>query len=96
MDSNGFNDSENLAGATQQSIFRLILTRAIILAIIGVVAGLVLSIVVTRSMSSILFGVNPIDPMVFLSLSAFLIGVASFIPARRATKVNPLVSLRSE
>jgi putative ABC transport system permease protein len=86
-------------GAQRQSIFKLILGRAIILALIGVVAGLLLSFVLTRSMSSILFGVSTIDPVIFVLLSVFLIAViliASFVPAWRATKVDPLVSLRNE
>jgi predicted permease len=86
-------------GAQQQSIFRLILTRALSLAAIGIAAGLLLSFVLTRLMSSILFGVSTIDPVIFGILSLFLMGViviASFVPARRATKVDPLVSLRNE
>ena len=86
-------------GAQQQSIFRLILTRALFMGSIGIGAGLLLSLVLTRSMSSILFGVSTVDPLIFLSLALFLMGViviASFIPARRATKVDPLVSLRNE
>jgi putative ABC transport system permease protein len=86
-------------GAERQSIFKLILGRAIILALIGVVAGLLLSFVLMRSMSSILFGVSTIDPVIFILLSVFLIAViliASFVPAWRATKVDPLISLRNE
>ncbi len=86
-------------GAQRQSIFRLILAHAIVLALLGVVAGLLLSFVLTRSMSSLLFGVSTFDPVVFILLSMFLMGVvliASFVPARRATKVDPLVSLRNE
>ena len=86
-------------GAQRQSIFRLILKRAMILASIGIVAGLLLSFLLTRSMSSILFGVSTLDPVIFVSLSLFLLGViliASFVPARRATKVDPLISLRNE
>lgn len=86
-------------GAQRQSIFKLILTRAIILAMIGIVAGLLLSFVLTRSMSSILFGVSALDPVIFVLLSLFLMGVivlASLVPAWRATKVDPLVSLHNE
>jgi len=86
-------------GAQRQSIFKLILAHAIVLALFGVVAGLLLSFVLTRSMSSLLFGVSTFDPMIFTLLSMFLMGIvliASFVPARRATKVDPVVSLRSE
>ena len=86
-------------GAQRQSIFKLILIRAIILAMIGIVAGLLLSFMLTRSMSSILFGVSALDPVIFVLLSLFLMGVivvASFVPAWRATKVDPLVSLHNE
>jgi len=86
-------------GAQRHSIFRLILAHAIVLALLGVVAGLLLSFVLTRSMSSLLFGVSTFDPVIFILLSMFLMGLvllASFVPARRATKVDPLVSLRNE
>lgn len=86
-------------GAQRQSIFKLIFKRAIILAIIGIVAGLLLSFLLTRSMSSILFGVSALDPVIFVLLSLFLMGVivaASFVPAWRATRVDPLVSLHNE
>jgi putative ABC transport system permease protein len=69
------------------------------LAIIGIIAGLLLSFVLTRSMSSILFGVSALDPVIFVLLSLFLMGVivvASFVPAWRATQVDPLVSLHNE
>ena len=67
--------------------------------IIGLASGLVGAAIVTRFFKAMLFNVEPSDPMTFLSVSAILAGVALFacyIPARRATRVDPLVALREE
>jgi len=69
------------------------------LAVIGVVVGLVASFAVTRLMASFLFGVQARDPMVFITMPALLTVVsivAVWLPARRASTVNPLVALRYE
>jgi ABC-type antimicrobial peptide transport system permease subunit len=65
----------------------------------GTVCGLVASMAVTRAMSGLLYGVSPLDPMVFTGVSLMLAAagfVASLIPARRATRVDPIVALRTE
>ena len=84
-------------GAQRQGIFRLILTNALRLVLIGLFIGIVVSLLLTRFISNLLFGIGATDPTTFLWVSLFLVGVAiaaSFIPAYRATKVNPLDALR--
>lgn len=85
-------------GAQRQGIFNLILKNALRLVLIGLFIGLALSLILTRFLSSLLYGISATDPTTFLWVSLFLIGVAlvaSFIPALRATRVNPIVALRN-
>jgi len=86
-------------GAQLRDVLKLVLRRGVVLALIGVVAGLGGALALTRLISSLLFGVTPIDLVTFASVSLALMAVAvlaSYIPARRATKVDPLVALRYE
>jgi len=86
-------------GARQIDVLRLVLSAGLKLALIGIAVGLVLSFAVTRFLSSLLFGVRATDLFTFSALSILLIVVsliACYIPARRATKVDPLVALRYE
>lgn len=86
-------------GAQRRDVFRLVVGNGIRLVLIGVVAGLIGAFAVLRIMSSLLFGVTASDPSIYIvaSLLLLLIGlVASFVPAHSATKVNPLIALRSE
>ena len=86
-------------GAQSADVLKLIVKGGMTLALIGVAAGLAGSFALTRLMSTLLFGVKPTDAMTFAIVSAGLIVVAlfaCFIPARRATKVDPLVALRYE
>ena len=86
-------------GATPRAILHLVIGRGMALAIPGVIIGLLGGLAFTRMMRGLLFGVNPIDPLTFVAIPVCLIFVAllaSYIPARRATLVDPTVSLRSE
>jgi putative ABC transport system permease protein len=86
-------------GATPRHILRLMMGQGMKLTLIGVTIGFAGAIVVTRLMRTLLFGVAPTDLMTFGIASVVLIVVAllaCFIPARRATKVDPLVALRYE
>ncbi|HEU4507784.1 MAG TPA: ABC transporter permease [Pyrinomonadaceae bacterium] len=86
-------------GAQTTAVLKLALGYGMKLVIIGIAIGLVAAFALTRLMSSLLFGVTATDPMTFTLISLLLIGVAalaSYIPARRATKVDPLIALRYE
>lgn len=84
-------------GAEHADILRLVLRQGIVLAVIGIVAGLVASLLLTRLMSSMLYKTGAQDPITFVlvPLLFFVIALAaSYLPARRATKVNPIEALR--
>ncbi len=86
-------------GAQRLDIVRLALGEGMRIVVIGLAAGLVGAAVLTRFFRSMLFNVAPTDPTTFLSVSALLAGVAlcaCYIPAKRATRVDPLVALREE
>jgi putative ABC transport system permease protein len=78
---------------------RLVVRQGLKLVSIGVLLGLAGSLLLTRLMSSLLFGVSATDPATLAMISLVLVGVAllaSYIPARRAAKVDPLIALRYE
>jgi predicted permease len=84
-------------GATQSTIGKMIVSRGAGLAGIGVVIGLLASGIIAPMISTLLYGVRPIDPVVFLAVPLILMVVAllaSYIPARRAANVDPIVALR--
>jgi putative ABC transport system permease protein len=86
-------------GARQNHVVGLILRQGMLLALLGVAAGLAGAFAMTRFMSSMLFGVHPTDMLTYAVVSLVLAGVAllaCYIPARRATKVDPMVALRYE
>jgi macrolide transport system ATP-binding/permease protein len=86
-------------GAQAGDILRLIMKQVIKLMVIGTTIGLALAFAGTRLLTSFLYGVRVTDPISFAGLSVFMIGVtmiACYLPARRATKVDPMVSLRHE
>jgi putative ABC transport system permease protein len=86
-------------GAERKDIFKMVLGRGARLAIAGLGIGLVAAFALTRLMKSLLFGVSPSDPIIYVGLSLMLFVVvmaACLVPARRATKVDPIVALRCE
>lgn len=86
-------------GAQRGDVLALVLGQGLKLALIGAAFGLAGGLVVSRLASSLLYGVTPTDPATFFGGVALLVGVtvlASWVPARRAAKVDPLVALRSE
>jgi ABC-type antimicrobial peptide transport system permease subunit len=86
-------------GASVGSVLRLVLKQGIVTTFVGVAIGLGGAFVLTRVLGSLLFDLSATDPLTFMSvtLSFILVAlVACYIPARRATKVDPMVALRYE
>jgi len=86
-------------GAQRQDVLRLVLTHGMKMALAGVALGLVVSVGLTRLISKMLYGVSATDPATFVVITFLLVTVAlvaCFIPAWRATQVDPLVALRNE
>jgi predicted permease len=86
-------------GAQPERVLRMVLRQGLSLALAGIAVGIVAALAATRLLESLLFGVSPLDPLTFALVTLLLAGVAllaSFLPARRATRVDPMVALRSE
>jgi putative ABC transport system permease protein len=86
-------------GAQSRDVLRLVIKQGMGLALSGSAIGIAGAVALTRAMKSWLFGVGPTDPLTFAAVALLLVGVAllaCYIPARRATKVDPLVALRHD
>ena len=85
-------------GATRAEVFRLVLSDGLRITVAGLIVGLAASVLAARWLGSLLFGIEPGDPLTFASMIALLLSVAVLacvIPARRATRVDPMVALRA-
>jgi len=86
-------------GAQRRDVLGLVVSRGLTLAVIGVAIGLAGALLVTRLMQGVLYGVTSTDPLTYASVAAVLLAVAAFaswLPALRAARVDPLVALRAE
>jgi predicted permease len=86
-------------GATRRDVLRLVLTRALRIVVAGLIIGLAGAAAVTRVLQTFLFGVTPTDPIAFTIVTLLLLAVgliAAWLPARRATRIDPCAALRAE
>jgi ABC-type antimicrobial peptide transport system permease subunit len=86
-------------GATTDSVFRMVLGQALKLVAIGVVSGVVAAAMLTRLLTTLLYNTEPWDPPTFAATAVVLTLVAAFasyVPARRGTRITPVEALRSE
>jgi len=86
-------------GASRGNVVGIILRQTVVLLMLGVTIGIAFGLAATRTATSLLFGLRANDPLTFAGASMLLIAVAlvaSFVPARRASRVDPMVALRYE
>ena len=86
-------------GATRRNVVAIIVRQTLVLLALGAAVGVVLALAAGRTASSLLFGLEPNDPLTFATATALLVStalIASFLPASRASRVDPMVALRYE
>jgi len=86
-------------GATAGAVRRMVVSQGARVVLVGVVIGIAVALMSTRALDALLYGVKAVDPLVFVAMSLIMIGVgmvASYVPAHRASSVNPIESLRSD
>jgi len=86
-------------GADRGRVVRFVVGAGLKLALIGIGIGALLALATSRLLSGFLYGVSPFDPWTFAGIAALLLGVtalASFLPAHRAARLNPMITLRAE
>ncbi len=86
-------------GAQRHDVVGLALRQTLLMALCGVGAGLAVAAALTRYLQTLLFGITPLDPVTFVAASLLLVAVASlacYLPARRATAIDPMIALRCE
>jgi putative ABC transport system permease protein len=84
-------------GAQRKTVIGLVLKQGMQLALIGILGGVAASVILTRALSSLLFGITPTDPVTWIGVSVVLplvCGVACYLPARRAARVDPIAVLK--
>jgi putative ABC transport system permease protein len=86
-------------GANQWDVLRIILRRGVVLTVIGLAVGLAGALLCSRLMASLLYGMHPTDLATFIAVSVIVASaslIATYVPARRATKVDPTIALKYE
>src|SRR5262245_56687234 len=86
-------------GARARNVLQMILKEAIILVVLGMATGWIAAAIISRLLAGFLYGISPLDAITFVFIPIVLVLVAlvaSYLPARRATKVDPIVALRYE
>jgi putative ABC transport system permease protein len=86
-------------GAQRERVVRLVIRQGMVLTVLGIVVGLVGAYLLTRVIASMLFGIPAVDPLTFGTVAAVFLavaGMASYLPARRAAKVDPIIAMRAE
>jgi ABC-type antimicrobial peptide transport system permease subunit len=86
-------------GAQRQDVLRLVMRESMILVVVGIVAGVAIAVSASKLVASLLFGLPPRDPWTLLAAIGVMVivsGLAGYLPARRASRVDPMVALHYE
>ena len=86
-------------GARRMDVLRMVITQGMRLGLLGVAIGLVAALALSQFMKQLLFGLTPVDPVTYSLIAAMLtivVLVACWVPARRATRVDPMLALRCD